>query len=83
MGISAPPTRIAKITPNAEARIAVTQIGALITTQTTVAIIRRTIITVWPGITTGFCGRTLWSFPAATRLPVKVTKPITSAIADV
>ncbi len=88
IGISAPPTRIAKITPNVPDRAAQSRIitafrigtarTAGIASKMTVTSDRMSVTAVQIGCpfkTIGRWGRTLWSLPAATRLPVRVRDP--------
>ena len=82
IGISAPPTRMANATPKNSASTAAA-IGCLTSTAAVIASTVTTMIAVCPFQTTGFCGRSLCSLPAAIRLPENVRKPITSATSDV
>ena len=82
IGISAPPTRIAKAIPKKAERIEISHIhSGRTTTAITVATIVTATIAECAFHTTGFCGRSLCSFPAATKLPVNVTNPTTRATA--
>ncbi len=88
IGMSAPPTRMAKIMPKAHDKSAESKMNTVFkmgtikmlgtakrTTVTSDRIRDSAVQSGWPFNTIGRCGRTLWSLPAATRLPVKVSDP--------
>ena len=83
-GMSAPPIGTTASTPTARATPATPQYpagSAATPPQMAIAMSpapSRPLTTCWPGNTRGRPGKTPWSFPKATKLPVRVTAPITS-----